>query len=259
LPFLLSRRVDIFFIKSSLNSLVDQIELWNRNENLSLSFHGIRNKRAAWTIGNLMIGLILIENTLVKMEYYSFKGWAQGADGSESLHRLIDLIRDAARRGTLYILDRKELPIRTLKHISKFTLLNFPPSGYKEITSIPESERTPEHVREVIDSVKMLWREEQIRLTMKTPEEAIIEFFGTDDLPDQVDALSTEETAEVALRKKAKGLGIRPFRLERWDRLIKYSEKNLLTQTLMAKRENLDDRTIKLDFKEMRKKVYYPK
>lgn len=69
--------------------------------------------------------------------------------------------------------------------------------------------------------------------------------------------LSSEEAANLELRKKAKELGIRPDRLERWDRLIEY-KKNGLTLEMMAERFGKHPRTIALDFQEMREKGLLP-
>jgi hypothetical protein len=74
----------------------------------------------------------------------------------------------------------------------------------------------------------------------------------------QDEGLSVEDAAAAEFRKKAKKLGVRPARLERWDKLIKFKEQDM-TQGLMARRVNKSERTIAQDFQDMKKMGYYPK
>ena len=73
----------------------------------------------------------------------------------------------------------------------------------------------------------------------------------------QGEELPPEEEAAVELRKKAKQLGISVKRLKRWNELIYYKEKLYLNIGQMAEREDREERTIQLDFHDMKEKGFY--
>jgi len=62
--------------------------------------------------------------------------------------------------------------------------------------------------------------------------------------------------SDEPLGVRAKRLGIRPKRLERWDKIYSYSLDGL-TQEQMAEREDVAVRTIKSDFRGMKDRVSF--
>ncbi len=107
-----------------------------------------------------------------------------------------------------------------------------------------------EHIHRVIDSYFFMLSQENIFQSEEADKQ--------EEKPTNSEEYSEELISNVELRKKAKALGIRPDRLERWINEID-SKKNGLTQLEMTEKYGKCLRVIAGDFHDMRKKNYLPK
>lgn len=180
----------MYVIRTELNGLIQKIERWNRNNNLGLLYHGTRNERACWSIGNRLLCLNVEDNGLTFLQWIDYKWENIDTEAKYTINFLKSLIEDAIERNSIIVVKQHRWPPGISDRISEKTLERAPRivenDGIEELLDIPEEERTPELIKGLQDRNQELWESERSRREKLSSEDAAEEFLGprrTDEEP----------------------------------------------------------------------------
>lgn len=140
---------------------------------IGLQFHGIRNERACWTIGNRLLGLVMLDINLTRLDWDDFTWSRSDIQAERAWQALQALLRDA--------MERELFRVRYIRFdkIAQKTLEKMPFDNMAdEIAKIPEGERTPELIKEIRAKNQAIRELERTRRTSLTSEQAAEIFLG---------------------------------------------------------------------------------